>query len=517
MDNNRRQGKPTPSRSAGWGSDGFFFETEEETFDRPQKVAEPPKKPRPSFSTDDSDDFFDTPAPARTAKQPPKPLVFDDSDFPESSRKTSNNLSPSKKSSDSKGSLKIILSSVGLVLLMIVSVAWTWVNESLIGRLNIVSEYSQSEVVLTDEQQALLESERDDGTQTEVTDPNEIPDDVIISTEDVDIILLIGCDSRLGGKDASRSDSIMLGVIDRKHQKIKLISILRDIYSTIPGYKKNKFNTAFYYDSMNGNMDLKVTRATIERNLGVTVDDFVVIDFSAFKKLVDRLGGVTMEVTAAEADYMCHDKKYGKFPRYEAGAGEYTMTGAEALNYARMRKVSSGGDDFGRTERQRKLLEQIMSEALSSNRSYLELASIASDILPYITTNINEQRIYGYMADALNILRYDMVQYTIPIDGTWKYCDVTFSNGGTASVVSTNYKFNASELKKFIFEDDMTYADGKKATGVAVPTITNATSATTSAENSADQTTTAAQTTTTAAPTTTTTTAAPTTTTTAAP
>ncbi|MBE6764573.1 MAG: LytR family transcriptional regulator [Ruminococcaceae bacterium] len=509
MDNNRS--KPSRSRSTGWDSGGFFFETEEESFDRPVKKAQP-------SDSSQSDSFFDSPAPKQEPKRTPKPIVFDDSEeyvAPVSPSRNRSNVSPAEKSG-SKSRVGVILSGVGIALLVVVSFAWTWVNEGLIGRLNIVSENTQSQVVLTDEQQALLNSERDDGTGEEEVDPNAVPDDVIISNEDVDIILLIGCDSRLGGKDASRSDSIMLGVIDRKHQKIKLISILRDIYSTIPGYKKNKFNTAFYYDSMNGNMDLKVTRATIEKNLGVTVDDFVVIDFSAFKKLVDELGGVTMEVNAAEADYMCHDKKYGKFPRYEAGAGVYKMTGAEALNYARMRKIKNGNGDFGRTERQRKLLEQIMTEALQSNRSYIELAGIASEILPYITTNISEQRIYGYMADALNILRYDMVQYTVPIDGTWRYCDVQFSTG-SASVVSVNYKFNSSELKKFIFDDDMTYADGKKATGVAVPTITDATSATTSSESSEQTTTTApAQTTTTTAPPATTTTAAPTTTTTAA-
>lgn len=495
-----RKGKPildnNRNSKASWKKDAFSFETEVSE----SHTAAPAKNDFPK------DNQSATKSPAAKPKTDSAKYRFDDFDFsqdedtyrkkPEKSPNTTPALSD-YSAPRKKGKAAVILSSIGLVLLIIISFAWTWVDKNITGQLNIVTSDTQSNVVLTDEEQALLDAERDDGSDTDPTDINSIPDDVIVSTNEVDIILIVGCDSRMGGKDASRSDSIMLGVIDRKNQKVKLISILRDIYSSIPGYKKNKFNTAFYYDTMNGNMDLKITRATIEKNLGVKVDDFVAVDFSAFKKLVDLLGGVTMEVSAAEANYMCHDPKYGLFPRYEAGAGTYKMNGAEALNYARMRKIKDTNGDFGRTERQRKLLEQIMTEALASNRSYTELAGIATEILPYITTNISEDRIRGYMFDALNILRYEIVQYTIPIDGTWRYADAQTSTG-SMSVVSVNFKFNANELKKFIFEDDMTYANGGKAKGVSVPTIPGATTTTTAG---AADTTTAPPTTTTAAPT----------------
>lgn len=458
--------------------------------DRSRRSAPYDRQERPS-RRDDYDDYDDDGyrreiRPER--RRPEQPSSFDAAAFefdtePPRSKRVRNDeedfAPPPQKKRSGASTAGIVLSCIAILLLIGANAAWTWLSEGLIGKLNIVNSNTKSDVVLTDDQKALLAAEEESESDAEVvSDTNAVPADVIMSDKDVDIILLVGCDSRVGGKDASRSDSIMLGVIDRKHQKIKLISILRDMYSQIPGYKKNKFNTAFYYDTMKGNMDLKITRGALEKNLGITVDDFVAIDFSAFKKLVDKLGGVTMEVTAAEADYMCHNKKYGKFPRYEAGAGTYTMNGAEALNYARMRKESGNNGDFSRTERQRKLLEEIMNEALKSNRSYVELAGIASELLPYVTTNISEQRIYGYMAEALDILKYDIVQYTIPINGTWRYCDVQFSTG-SASVISVNYKFNSKQLKSFIYDDDMTYVGGKKAKGVSVPTITNATKATT--------------------------------------
>jgi len=185
----------------------------------------------------------------------------------------------------------------------------------------------------------------------------------------------------------------LLAAIDRVHKKIKLISIMRDLFADIPGYADNRINAAFYYDSRYKNLDLKITFSTIKRNLGIDAEDYVVVDFSGFKKIVEYLGGVNVELTDEEAKYMCSDRVYGIFPRFEAGGGEYLLNGSETLNYCRMRKVSGG--DFGRTARQRKVITQIMSQLRGSDLA--TLYNIAGACADHISTNLSAQEMNGYV------------------------------------------------------------------------------------------------------------------------
>ncbi|MBP3415702.1 MAG: LCP family protein [Clostridia bacterium] len=311
---------------------------------------------------------------------------------------------------------------------------------------------------------ANLDAEFADNTITE-SDAG-LPTDYLVSTDDVSIILLIGSDSRFGINRNARSDSIMLLAIDRKHQKIKLISIMRDLYAIIPNYKNNRINTAFYYDCRYNNLDLKITFNTIEQNLGVKTDDYVVIDFSGFKKIIDLLGGITIEFNAEEAKYMWSDPDYGNFPRFKAGAGEYNCNGAEALNYCRMRHVSGG--DFGRTDRQRKVITLMVNKLMNSDIS--TLYSVATSCLEFVSTNIPQNEINGYVMEAVDILKYDIEQLRIPIEGSYGY-RMVYSGTTPMSVLWPNYKWNSQQLKKFIFEDDMTYANGAKAKNVTIPAM----------------------------------------------
>lgn len=312
-------------------------------------------------------------------------------------------------------------------------------------------------------------------TQTDVvvTQTDEeigLPTDFVKSTDDVSLILLIGSDSRLGIGKRARSDSIMILAIDRKHQKLKIASLMRDMYCIIPGYKNHRINQPFYYDSAYNNLDLKITFKTIQKNLGISMDKYVVVDFSGFKKVVDKLGGLNMTLTAEEAKYMCSDKHYGRFPRFSAGAGDYTLTGAEALNYARMRHVS--GDDFGRTERQRKTLMQIANQLKDSSLS--DIYNTVSACMECVSTNMSTSEINGYVMESLDLLKYEMVQYRVPVDGTFAYKTVYYSAGKSTtpmSIIWPNYTWNSKQLKRFIFDDDMTYANSKKRGSASIPSL----------------------------------------------
>ncbi len=335
------------------------------------------------------------------------------------------------------------------------------VYHSFISQINFIDPPSNSDVSFSD-----FDVSETDLPDEQEDDSNNIPDDVIISNEDVSLYLLVGADSRMGKNTRSRSDSIIILAVDRKHQKIKLISLMRDMLVKIPGKGYNRINAAYSYDSGRNDMSLSYTRKTIKQNFGVDLEKLVVIDFSGFKKIVDMMGGVEMTLNAQEAKYMCSHKTYGNFPRFSKGAGTYNLSGAEALNYARMRKV--GNSDFDRTERQRKLISAIMKKM--KNQSYLKMAEMIKEGLSYILTNVPADEIRGLAFDAPKLLNYEIVQYRLPVDGTFKFKSVLLGNT-TSSILWGNYKWNATQLKKFIFEDDMTYAGGKKKAKVAIPNL----------------------------------------------
>lgn len=345
------------------------------------------------------------------------------------------------------------------------------------------SRVSGSELVELDKEFAVsetdIESESDLG----------LPTDYIVSTDDVSLILLVGSDSRLGVSKSARSDSMMIVAIDRKHKKIKIVSIMRDLFAIIPNYKNHRFNQAFYYDSRYGNLDLKITFSTIKKNLGIQMEDYVTIDFGGFKKVIDLLGGVTLDVTANEAKYMCSHEDYGLYKRFSAGAGTYTMNGAETLNYCRMRKVGNG--DFERTERQRKVLTQIVNQLKGSDVN--TLYNIAMQCMESVVTNIPKEEIIGYAMEAVDILGYEIVQLRIPIEGSYVYSSV-YEGTTRMSVLWPNYTWNAARLKDFIYNDKMTYANGKKATDVTIPFLPAGTITSLEPESPSDMTTTGSDT-----------------------
>ena len=237
----------------------------------------------------------------------------------------------------------------------------------------------------------------------------ELPDTPILFDSDIENILLIGSDRRSMNEEG-RSDAMMMLTIDRKHKKLKMISFLRDLYVKIPGKYGSKLNSAYSV----GGVDL--LKQTITANLGINVDKYIIVDFKAFKTVVNKIGklngkgGIKITVTGAEARYMCSHEKYGLFPRFSKGKGTYYMNGAEALNYARIRKIDS---DFGRTKRQRKVLKEIMTELKDVGK--VDLLSIAYACLEYVTTDFSKGELVGLVTEAAEIANYETKQISIPI------------------------------------------------------------------------------------------------------
>ena len=246
-------------------------------------------------------------------------------------------------------------------------------------------------------------------------------------------ILFIGSDAR-GDVEGQRSDTMLICSIDTLHHKVKLTSLLRDSYVYIPGKDYHtKLNAAFSY----GGADLLVD--TIEYNFKIKIDDYVLIDFEGFVKLIDSMGGLDVEgVTEAEAKYLRETVKI-----LYAKEGPNHFSGKASLWYCRIRYLD---DDFHRTERQRKVIHAIINQALRKGPK--KLMEIVDEVMPYITTSMSRNEVPLTAASAVfNFIGGENPQHQIPADETWSNARV---NG--ADVLKFDAEKNIEILKEFIYE-----------------------------------------------------------------
>lgn len=171
-------------------------------------------------------------------------------------------------------------------------------------------------------------------------------------------VLLIGSDSA-----ASLADTIMVASIDFKANTVSLISLPRDLYVTIPGYGKDKINAAHSLGerTKKGNGPI-LLKETVSTTLGVPLHYFVRIDFEGFEKVIDTIGGVTVNVSESIYDPEYPDKNHGYDP-FNISKGTHHLNGATALKYARSRKTTS---DFDRARRQQEIIVAAKDKMLSA-------------------------------------------------------------------------------------------------------------------------------------------------------
>ncbi len=178
-------------------------------------------------------------------------------------------------------------------------------------------------------------------------------------------VLLLGVDSRDTLQDgATRSDVITLVTIDPISRTAALLSIPRDLYVTIPGYKgQDRINTAYFYgevDHLPGGGPALAEKAILQ-DLGIPTQRYAVIDFEGFKKVIDAIGGVDIDVPREIVDNAYPTPDYG-IERLVIPAGRIHMDGELALKYVRTRHADS---DLGRMQRQQQVLLAIRDKALS--------------------------------------------------------------------------------------------------------------------------------------------------------
>ncbi len=260
-------------------------------------------------------------------------------------------------------------------------------------------------------------------------------------------ILLIGNDSRENGEDG-RSDAMILLSISSRTKTIYMTSLLRDIYVDIPGHDGNRLNAAYAF----GGAELLMK--TIEHNFGIPVNRYMLVNFEAFANLVDAVDGIELELTRDEIEYVNgYLVEYNMLTGREQGTDNMDLSvadngpavvhlnGPQALAYSRNRYL---GTDFGRTERQRKVLTAVIGKlpgAMLTNAG-----GLIDSLMPNLTTNLTKNECFSLSLMAGKLLTYDIVSDNIPQPDTYR--DVTIRQ---MQVLEVDFETNIRYLREKIY------------------------------------------------------------------
>ena len=256
-------------------------------------------------------------------------------------------------------------------------------------------------------------------------------------------VLLIGIDA--DGNETNRSDTMM--ILSVGESRVLLTSLQRDTGVTIPG--KTRLNAAYAYGGT------ALLLETVNRNFGLNLSLYMLVDYDSFPELIDLIGGVDIVgIADSEIDPLNHNMRDILWRRYKAGSmtqeeiylqylkdelnhgGDLHLNGLQALGYARIRKTDS---DYMRTSRQRKILTAALSALKGSGP--VTLIRFASRAMGYIDTNMNYAQLLSLAEKAM--LSSKTEQMRLPVGGTYTDQGSMFYN--------VDYRKNHDAFIEFVY------------------------------------------------------------------
>ncbi len=288
--------------------------------------------------------------------------------------------------------------------------------------------------------------------------------DIATSVDGVVNILVVGQDTRQDGKRA-RSDSMIVLSVNKNTNQITMVSLMRDLYVQIPGYRANKLNSAY---ALGG---FELLDETISTNFGIVLDYNVEVNFSGFKDIVDTIGGIDMDLNEAEAEYMNSAKFVSDMGvqldrTFSAGANH--LDGQQALCYARIRHV--GNSDWERTDRQRRVMQAVYQQV--RQESWTKLLAVYSNVADDLTTDMTNTQIVSIAFSGYSMGLDSMNSYRIPGDSMY----TNEKLNGMDILVPKDWDAIRSLLKEYLYsEDGGASADAAAKTGAATTVSTGTT------------------------------------------
>ena len=201
------------------------------------------------------------------------------------------------------------------------------------------------------------------------------PTEALLVAKDKTTVMIMGVDERVD--DVGRSDTLMLATVDPKKKSASLLSIPRDTRVHVPGYGYDKINVAY---SLGGH---ELTQDTVEEFLDTPVEHYVLIKVPAFKRIIDAIGGVDIDVEKRMYYVDEWDDDGGLV--IDLYPGPQHMDGAAAITYVRYRDEDG---DIGRIERQQKFMKAVMDKVMSPS-IIPRLPSIIREVMGSVETDLS--------------------------------------------------------------------------------------------------------------------------------
>lgn len=247
------------------------------------------------------------------------------------------------------------------------------------------------------------------------------------SQPSVENYLLLGTDN--DGEDRSRTDTMMVLSWDKSEGDVRVISLMRDIYAEIPGYKSYKLNTAYYLGGV------QTAKDTITGMFGIPIHHYAIVDFENFESMIDLSfpKGVEMNV----------QKEMSEKIGVTLTPGIQKLNGKELLGYARFRADEEG--DFGRVRRQQEVISAVKEEAMRPE-SVMKLPKVMGALTNYIETDVTEKEGMMRIIPALLSKGVQVETMTIPVEGSYSF--TSYQHAG--SVIEINVEKNKEAIASFL-------------------------------------------------------------------
>lgn len=290
--------------------------------------------------------------------------------------------------------------------------------------------------------------------------------DKTVMDKDIKNILLIGNDRRPGQKDEMRSDAMLIASINLRENKVKFLSLMRDMYIKCADGMNSPLNLTYY----RGGMDL--LDRTIEKTFGIHIDGNLDVDFYRFVDVMNILGPIDIELNAAEAEWLNGSSTKGskwywwndevevrpEIP-WTLHAGVNAMNAEQVEDYCRLRVV--GKSDFERVQRQQRVMQTIYEKMKTYDLT--SLIQFFNDALPYIHTDLSKSEILGYVYTLWSHHIDTFENFRIPLDGTVTNQIIEDENYGQLQVMFPDLDVNRAAAIHYIYSlqdyDDVLYTD----------------------------------------------------------
>lgn len=262
-------------------------------------------------------------------------------------------------------------------------------------------------------------------------------------SEDWVNILLLGTDSSVSTHYANTDIMIVLSINSMAGQ-MKMTSILRDTMVEIPEHGQMGLRSACLY----GGPELTIN--LINKNLGLNIEQYAMVDMKCLVDIVDMLGGLTLDISEAESKAISKLSKmdtseksgYAEFAAGEVPAGEQVLlNGRQVLAYSRIRQNDS---DYARAARQRTVLVKLASRLQQEDP--FTLAAILTSMLDDVETNLGFDEIMGIASVGMTMSMDSIADFRVPVDGTYDTGIVNDTWG-----IIADFEENARLLHEFIY------------------------------------------------------------------